>query len=392
MIIWTKRFLQVLGLSAGVTLGCDSGTSPGPVDQQAEASPSETTGTPATQDPKDTPVVEDPQDPPVSEDPQDPPISEDPKDPPVTDDPEGAVARIDDNLERLQALELFEVGELMVMSPTAGGSCYGIPCPDEVEAVRAQLAEDLERLAALGENLKPGSESCDPALTADDAEAHLETLRNLHVVGVGNFLEVAPANNPMCYNLPCQEDIAQAEAANCEKVGRLGELATSAAAEFDVDAVKPPSGAIADVDENIRYLKALDVVEVGELLVGASVEVETCYVCPPETVEQDELMAATRLQGLRDIAEAQIADYRLADLEANADCDLSDYDADVAALAALKIIEVGALIEREPAAEGLCYFGACSDANYAEAHAMACRRAEALRTLVPLTWELSVLW
>jgi hypothetical protein len=51
-------------------------------------------------------------------------------------------------------------------------------------------------------------------------------------------------------------------------------------------------------------------------------------------------------------------------------------------LRALQIVEVGALIERHPASEGLCYMGACGEDDFAAARALACRRAAALSELV----------
>lgn len=358
MIIRTQQLMRMLGVSAGVTLGCDSPTTTSRApddDQEVSALP----------DPVDSPVMPDPAETPV--------------------DPAQAVARIDQNLETLRALELFEVGELMVMSPTSGGTCYGVPCPDEVDAVRERLAGELDRLVALSVDLPASAASCDRELVARDAEAHLQTLARLHVVEIGAFLAVAPANNALCYNLPCQEDVAAADAANCDKLGRLGALASRAATAFESEAVEPPSAFVARVDENLDHLARLEVFEVGALIVGATVENRSCYVCPPSV--QDEATAATRLDALRVQTAATIGAYRQWELP-TAGCDLSDAQADLDALAALSIVEVGALIARDPAAEGLCYAGACSEADHATAHALACRRAEALSELIPSLYGL----
>ena len=76
------------------------------------------------------------------------------------------------------------------------------------------------------------------------------------------------------------------------------------------------------------------------------------------------------------------------DLADFAACELADFDGALEALGALDVIEVGALIERHPAGEGLCYAGACTEADFAQAHALACRRGAALEKLVPETFGL----
>src|SRR5262245_14404047 len=109
---------------------------------------------------------------------------------PIDPDP-AAVERVADNLDRLRALEVFQVGELMV---------------GEGESTAA-AATELEAFAGTAEEACAAAEA-DPADCTDEAiAANLTALRALSVVEVGDLLRVEPANNPSCYSLPCPEDI-----------------------------------------------------------------------------------------------------------------------------------------------------------------------------------------
>ena len=60
--------------------------------------------------------------------------------------------------------------------------------------------------------------------TVFDEEAvaeDLATLAALEIVQIGSFVLEEPANNASCYNLPCAEDIAAAEATNCARAAQL---------------------------------------------------------------------------------------------------------------------------------------------------------------------------
>jgi hypothetical protein len=129
-----------------------------------------------------------------------------PPDPPEPDPT--AVDRVDDNLTRLRALEVFDVGDLVL---------------DDGETIEA-AATQLETLAATAEAACATTE-VDPALcTPASIEQNLGELRDMRVVEVGELLAVEPANNPNCYNLPCQEDIAAAEAETCARATKLGNI------------------------------------------------------------------------------------------------------------------------------------------------------------------------
>lgn len=369
MILRSMRFLRALGLGAVMMMGCDAGAAkkaepPTEVQHEVPDEQSDDTTDPAEHPSDETPIG----------------VKDDPDGPKV--EPSDAVAHIDANLAKLRALELFEVGDLIMRAPDGDMSCYGLPCPDQVDAVRAATAVKLEKLAALAEEVSNDHvTACDATTIGAAADAHLATLDSLAIVDVGAFLELAPANNPMCYNLPCESDIAAADAANCNKVVRLGVLAAKAAEAFGVEDVAGPDPRTSDIGENLATLRALDVFEVGDLMTGNTIETSACYVCPFEEVVQDEVMAADRLRKLAAVAEETIGGYREQDLAAFASCDLEDGRAWVASLDALEIVDVGALIERDPAEEGLCYVGGCSEADVATAKAMACRRAQAAHDL-----------
>jgi hypothetical protein len=47
-------------------------------------------------------------------------------------------------------------------------------------------------------------------------------------VEVFGLVEEVPQNNPYCYNLPCPDDIAAAEAINCQRATALAAIAQEA--------------------------------------------------------------------------------------------------------------------------------------------------------------------
>ena len=70
---------------------------------------------------------------------------------PAQIDPAAALAHVDQNLARLKALQVFEVGQLIVDMPEGAMNCYG-PCPGTeaaVEKAREQAAVRLEKLTTV---------------------------------------------------------------------------------------------------------------------------------------------------------------------------------------------------------------------------------------------------
>lgn len=296
-------------------------------------------------------------------------------------DPAARAARNDENLAKLASLNLFEVGKLLTDTEGASGSCYGVPCPEEREATELLLATKLDTLVALSHDLTPAPSACSPRTVDAKTASHLGVLDQLNVIEIGAFLKAEPANNPMCYNYPCAEDIAAAEASNCDKAGRLETLAARAALAFDVKAPAVfgvlDAAAEEQVSHDLRVLEQLDVFEVGSLAIHPA----SCiaYVCP----SPDEVLAyaASRLERLAKTATAHIGDYRETAASDFAGCDPEAGNNALQALAALDIVEVGVLIARDAAGEGMCYQGDCSDAQEAAAEAMVCRRADAAQRL-----------
>lgn len=379
MVIWTRRFWLGLGFvgAAGMGglggMGCEAGA--------AEGTPSDVVPVETTKDPVAT--VPDPATDPV-------PDPEDPVTEPVVDPTGELVAHIDQNLETLRQLGLVEVGELVVQSPRAGGHCYGFPC-DETEAaqIRVEKAAGLQALVDLAKaTTLEETASCDVAASMDAVGGHIATLNNLAIVDLGAFIQTAPANNPLCYNLPCAEDIAAAAQADCAKVARLGQLAVAAAATFDALVVVTPSldeaNAIRDIDSNLSTLRSYDLFEVGELLFGADVERSSCYVCNPEPQWRRE--AAMRLEALADAANQVAADFvkKLPEEFAGspAACEAAAIEANLAVLRGLQIVEVGAFEARDATGYGLCYVGQCAAADEVEAAELNCGRASQLDALV----------
>ncbi|MFT6163095.1 MAG: hypothetical protein ACJA00_005699 [Myxococcota bacterium] len=58
----------------------------------------------------------------------------------------------------------------------------------------------------------------------DAIGTHLDALRALQVVEVGEFVSQEAAPSPYCYNTPCADDVAAAEDVNCARASTLAEI------------------------------------------------------------------------------------------------------------------------------------------------------------------------
>jgi len=136
------------------------------------------------------------------------------------------VQDIDANLSRLAALDVFEVGDLVLVAPEGAFNCYG-PCPGyenwEDEA-RLEAAARLGEFTAAAERA-----AVDPEDYAQhEIEASLESLRNLQLVEIGDMIQsVAPPNSANAYSAPNEEDILTAMAENEARADRLQAIADS---------------------------------------------------------------------------------------------------------------------------------------------------------------------
>jgi hypothetical protein len=137
------------------------------------------------------------------------------------------LAHVDENLARLQALDVFTVGQLVVDLPAEAYSCYG-PCPGSQPAIAAAQTKAATRLAELADSAEKAVSSPVPDACAQPTiDANLAALAALRIVGVSGLIVTKPANNPQCYNLPCPADTAAAQAANCARAGKLASIVAS---------------------------------------------------------------------------------------------------------------------------------------------------------------------
>lgn len=129
-------------------------------------------------------------------------------------------AQVTTDLERLDGLEVFEVGELVGGDASQAFNCYG-PCEgadaivDDYEQ-RAQALHELTEVAMA----ETDAATCD----LDQVDTHLDALRALQVVEVGEFVSQQAAPSPYCYNLPCPADEAAAQEVNCARANTLAGL------------------------------------------------------------------------------------------------------------------------------------------------------------------------
>lgn len=125
-----------------------------------------------------------------------------------------------------------------------------------------------------------------------------------------------------------------------------------------VDNTSPPPAdgkAVAAIETNLGRLRDLDVFEVGDLIVNASPQT-------PDAVAAAKATAAERLADFADQAEHAV----LAPSTAYA-C-LDRVDANLTALQALEIVDVGAFIRSEPKNNFLCYNLPCPEDVSIAAH------------------------
>jgi hypothetical protein len=139
---------------------------------------------------------------------------------PTGGDPQ-PVTSVEQDLERLRALQVVEVGQLVLDLPAAATACYGIPCPGSslwptYDAEKARQAGRLDQLVTLA-NVAAHNQYLTPH-QASEADAAVQALAGLQIVEVSGLVEAKPANNPSCYNLPCPADQAAAEAENARRV------------------------------------------------------------------------------------------------------------------------------------------------------------------------------
>ncbi len=130
--------------------------------------------------------------------------------------------------------------------------------------------------------------------------------------------------------------------------------------------------------ESLARLRALEVFTVGEMTVQRPEEAYNCYgPCPgaEAVIARAERAAVVRLDAFTRAAEAAAA----ATTPPAGACEPAAIDANLAALRALHVLEVGDLLRAEPVYSGHCY-GVCP-ADAEAARRQTCARAERLAAI-----------
>lgn len=136
-----------------------------------------------------------------------------------------ARVQVDADLQALEALEIFEVRGMVETADMHPGSCYG-PCPDD-DARRSKYVAQADRLHALVELAQETRPVAYPVAEAQDqVQTNLASLEALQIVALGDFLVEEPQARMECYNLPCPEDIAEADRINTDRATQLMMLAS----------------------------------------------------------------------------------------------------------------------------------------------------------------------
>jgi hypothetical protein len=138
-----------------------------------------------------------------------------------------------DDLNRLQGLEIVEVGDVILDLPAEAVCAYfWTPCAGFEDQLNDALRQVAPRLEALADAAEVADEDDDPARSAACSESviadNLDVLSGLEIVSVGDLLVAEPERN--CpYSMPCEEDIIAAEDLTCERAITLDKivLATS---------------------------------------------------------------------------------------------------------------------------------------------------------------------
>jgi hypothetical protein len=139
-----------------------------------------------------------------------------------------AALHVDENLGKLRALAVFEVGAMVVDAPQGAYSCYGV-CPEHREAVAAAEKKSAERLERLTAAAAAATADASPATCEKAAiDANLAALQGLRIVAVGALLEDKVEAKPSCYNQPCPAEVEAARQRTCERAAKLAGIAAAA--------------------------------------------------------------------------------------------------------------------------------------------------------------------
>ena len=148
--------------------------------------------------------------------------------PPATTITIAAAAQPD--IDRLRALDVFEVGQLLVALPGEATACYNLPCAGWEDRVAAEVARQMPRLdrltqVAVGMDYPVAAESAAPGPA--QLAADLQKLRDLQIVQIGDLVVSVAQADGNCYGI-CPEATAAADAANQRRAVLVHRLAGAA--------------------------------------------------------------------------------------------------------------------------------------------------------------------
>jgi hypothetical protein len=135
------------------------------------------------------------------------------------------------DLDKLRALDVFEVGRLLVALPAEATSCYNLPCRGWEDRAAAEVARQMPRLDRLTQIAVGTSDAIVAGSAAPDAAelaADLQKLRDLQIVQIGDLVVSQPQAEANCYNLPCPGEQEAADAANHRRAVLVKRLADAA--------------------------------------------------------------------------------------------------------------------------------------------------------------------
>jgi hypothetical protein len=139
-------------------------------------------------------------------------------------------ASIEKSFERLQSLQVFSAYQLVMNLPAEATSCYGVPCDSKWQGPyddeRARQAPRLAKLADITQAVAADA-SLQPRNIYDSGAA-VQALQALQIVQVDSLVQVQPANNADCYNLPCPSDQQAADRENQLHVAQAFAIAEAA--------------------------------------------------------------------------------------------------------------------------------------------------------------------
>lgn len=132
-------------------------------------------------------------------------------------------AGAEDDIARINALDIVQVGALIVDAPEGYGNCYG-PCPGDEELLEEETLQQEARLAQLTEvaeaAAQAGAEGGEDACSPVNIEENLDALDALRIVEVEGLAASWPEGEANCYGYPCGDALDD----YCERAGVLARI------------------------------------------------------------------------------------------------------------------------------------------------------------------------